>query len=340
MFSISLFLASAILTISFDARVSFMASVSKKSVGPSFDICSSRNVTISDSIIITADDSIVLKTPIRRGQTSANTTENIVVTNCVLTSSSTPLQIGTETHADIRHVIFSNCTIRNSNKGFGINVQDGATVSDIIFKNLTIETNRRHWNWWGSAEMCKFVLKKREESSRLGKIKDIVIENIIAHTRGTSTIKGHHEQPMENIRMFNTQIFMDYEDFKDKRATNALEIENVRELKIRDLSVKWSEEQIEKKWASALAIKNVNDFEIVSFAGRQGLLKSDFPAIRMENVSEGLIRESKAAANCGTFIHVSGDTSQDITVRNNNYGNAKRDFTYGNKNLKNVITRD
>src|SRR4030043_1314170 len=39
-------------------------------------ICSSRNVTVSDSVIITADDSIVLKTPLRDGQAKAGTTEN------------------------------------------------------------------------------------------------------------------------------------------------------------------------------------------------------------------------------------------------------------------------
>ena len=110
------------------------------------DICSSKNVVISDCIITTADDAIVLKAIARNGK-KANPVENVTVTNCVLTSSSTPLMIGTETEADIRHVIFSNCVIRNSNKGFGINVQDGATVSDIIFSNLSIETNRRHWNW-------------------------------------------------------------------------------------------------------------------------------------------------------------------------------------------------
>ncbi len=89
------------------------------------DIVSSRNVTISDSIIETADDAIVLKTIARDGQ-PAQPTENVTVTNCVLSSSSTPLMIGTETEADIRHVLFNNCVIRNSNKGFGINVQDGA----------------------------------------------------------------------------------------------------------------------------------------------------------------------------------------------------------------------
>ena len=304
------------------------------------DICSSRNVTISDSVIITGDDSIVLKTPLRRGQERAGTTENIVVTNCVLASSSTPLMIGTETHADVRHVIFSNCTIRNSNKGFGINVQDGATVSDVLISNLTIETNRRHWNWWGSAELCKFVLKKRSDSSRLGQIRDIVIENIISHPRGTSTIKGHQDQPLENIRMTNVQIFMNPEDARDKRTTHALEIENVKGLKIRDLSVRWPEDQTEERWKSALTLKNATDFEVISFSGRQGLRDSNYPAIMLDNVSEGLIGESNATEGCGTFIQLNGEKSQNITLRNNNTKRAKKDISYGNEKLKGVIEAD
>jgi len=300
------------------------------------DICSSRNVTISDSVIITGDDSIVLKTPSRRGG-NTNVVENIVVTNCILSSSSTPLMIGTETFADIRHVIFSNCTIRNSNKGFGINVQDGAVVSDIIFHNLTIETNRRHWNWWGSAELCKFVLKKRGELSKIGKIKDIVIDNIISHPRGTSTIKGHPDQPLENFRISNVQMFMTPEDAKDKRASNAIEIENVRGLKIRNLSISWTEDQVEEKWQSALVMKKVTDFEIESFSGRQGLKNSDVPAIRMEDVSEGTIRESHATEGCSTFIRFQGQVCKDITLRNNNLKKAKKDITYENESLKKTV---
>jgi len=301
------------------------------------DICSSRNVTVSDSVIVTGDDSIVLKTPIGRGQERAYTTENIVVTNCVLTSSSTPLKIGTETHADVRHVIFSNCTIRNSNKGFGIDVRDGATVSDVLISNLTVETNRRHWNWWGSAELCKISLKKREESSRLGKIKNIVIANISSHTRGTSTIKGHQNQSLENIRMTNVQIFMNPEDAIDKRTTHALEIENVQGLKIRDLSVRWPEDQTEKKWQSAVALKNVADFEVISFSGRHGLRDNNYPAIMLDNVSEGLIGESNATEGCGTFIQLNGEKSQNITLRNNNTKRAKKDISYGNKKLKKSV---
>src|SRR5665647_1633803 len=302
------------------------------------DICSTSNVTISDSIIITADDSIVLKTPRGRGQEGPiNVVENIVVTNCILSSSSTALMIGTETFADIRNVLFNNCTIRNSNKGFGINVQDGATISNVIFSNLTIETNRRHWNWWGSAEMCKFILSKRTATSKLGKIKDIFVSNIIANTRGTSTITGHTDQALENIRLTNVQLFMNSEDAKDKRATDAIKIKGVNGLKIRDLSVNWAIDVTEEKWRSALVLKNISDFEINSFSGRQGIKNGKDPAILLDNVTDGTILDSRATEGTNVFIHLQGNTSKEITLRGNNKKKARKDISFGDEGLRKSV---
>lgn len=288
------------------------------------DICCTSNVTISDCIIETGDDAIVLKTPERRGQEKVNPVENVVVTNCILTSSSTPLMIGTETFADIRHVIFSNCTIRNSNKGFGINVQDGATVSNIIFRNLTVETGRRHWNWWGSAELFKFRLSRRSDNSKLGKIRDIVVDTVVSHPMGTSTVKGHPDQPVENIRFKNVQIFMTREDAIDKRSSHAVMIRDVKGLSIKDMTVRWDDQNLEEGWKNALVLENVSDFEIREFSGRQGLIKSDNPAILLKNISEGLIAESKAEAGCSTFIKVSKDDRKNLVLRNNNTSKAKK----------------
>jgi polygalacturonase len=169
------------------------------------DIVSSSNVLISDSIIETADDAICLKTFADRSDESEppiRPCENITVNNCILTSSSTPMMIGTETHADIRHVLFSNIIVRRSNKVFGINVQDGAEVSDVRFVNVTFDTNRRHWNWWGSAEVMKFVLKKRTPQSRLGRIRDITIDGAQGtrhvtrgRPRGAQVGEPHRRQP-------------------------------------------------------------------------------------------------------------------------------------------------
>ncbi len=292
------------------------------------DICSTSNVTISDSVITTGDDCIVLKTPLKRDTGKVNPMQNVVVTNCVLSSSSAPLKIGTETFGDIKHVIFSNCTIRNSNKGFAIDVLDGATVSDVIFSHLTIETNRRHWNWWGSAELCKFALKKRSEDSKLGKIKNIIIDTVISYVRGTSIIIGHPDQPLENIKMNNVQIFMNPEDSSDKRVSDALIIENVNGLKINDLRVKWAEDETEPTWKSALVLKNVIDFEIRSFSGRQGLKDSAIPAIFLDKISEGLIAESRAESGCSTFIQLKEKEKANLTLLDNISVKAKKDISY------------
>ena len=277
------------------------------------DIVSSRNVTISDSIIETADDAIVLKAIARDGQ-PARPVENVTVTNCVLTSSSTALMIGTETQADIRHVLFNNCVIRNSNKGFGINVQDGAVVSDVIVSNLTVETARRHWNWWGSAELCKLVLKKRTPASKLGAIRDITVSNVIARVRGTSTIVGHPERPIENVRLSNINLTMLPENAPDKRADDALFIESARGVRIRDLSVRWGEEETEPKWRSALVLRKVSDFDVDGFEGRQGLPSSNASPILVEDVDRGVIRNSEATEGSRRLVHVGGVAARDVTV--------------------------
>ena len=293
--------------------VSIYSDLEKGVNADGIDIVSSRNVTISDSIIETADDAIVLKAIARDGR-PARPTENVTVTNCILTSSSTALMIGTETEADVRHVLFNNCVIRNSNKGFGINVQDGATVSDVVVSNLTIETGRRHWNWWGGAEMCKFILKKRTPASRLGTIRDIVVDAIVAHPRGTSTITGHAERPIENLRLSNIDIAMLAEDAVDKRATDALRLEHARGVRIRDLSVRWAEDATEPKWASALVLRHVTGFDVDGFSGRQGLRDGSHPAILLDGAADGTVRNPRTTAGCRRLVHVSGPSTRNVTI--------------------------
>jgi hypothetical protein len=300
------------------------------------DIVSSRNVTISDSIIETADDAIVLKTISRDGQ-PAQPTENVTVTNCVLASSSCALMIGTETEADIRHVLFTNCVIRNSNKGFGINVQDGAVVSDVIYRGLTIETNRRHWNWWGSAEMCKFILKKRTPAARLGTIRDISIADVIAHPRGTSTIVGHAERPIENVRLTGVELEMLPENAADKRATHAIRFENVRGLRVRDLSVRWTSEGAEPKWSSAMVLRRATDFAIDGFAGRQGRVAAEDAAIVLDEAVDGTIASARGSSGCRRLVHVQGDGTRAISIKDSRLPEGGTVVTYAQERLRRVV---
>jgi hypothetical protein len=165
--------------------------------------------------------------------------------------------IGTETLADIRHVLFSNIVVRDSNRVFGINVQDGATVSDVRFQNVTFETRRRHWNWWGSAEVFKFVLKKRSADSPLGRIENVTIDGAQGVARGTSLIAGDADRPLQNITIQNLRIKMLPEERPDKRTTHAIVIERVDGLTLRNIDVDWDDQSPEPAWGSALVLRDI-----------------------------------------------------------------------------------
>ena len=256
------------------------------------DIVSSSNVLISDSIITTADDAICLKSEAMRNRSGANTsrpvrpTENVTVSNSILSSSSTAMVIGTETYADIRHVLFSNIVVRNSNRAFGINVQDGGTVSDVRFENVTFELNRRHWNWWGSAEVFKFVLKKRTPESPLGRIENITIDGAQGTARGTSLVAGHVDRPLKNITIEGLRVKMLAENQPDKRATDAIVIERVDGLTLRDVKVDWDDRPAEPSWGSALVLRDIDGLEMNGFRGRSGSRDASVPTVRKERVKE------------------------------------------------------
>jgi polygalacturonase len=265
--------------------VSIYSDLEKGVNADGIDIVSTSNVAISDSTIVTADDAIVLKSQVWRGNGAAKPVENITVTNCILTSSSTPMMIGTETNADIRHVVFSHIVVRDSNKVFGINVQDGATVSDVRFHDVTFETNRRHWNWWGSAEVFQFVLKKRTPESRLGRIENITIDGAQGTARGTSIASGFAERPIRNLVIEGLRLKMLPENKPDQRATDALVFDRVDGLTLRNVEVEWDEQAPEPAWGSALALTDVDRLQLEGFIGNAG--RRGLPAVRRERVREG-----------------------------------------------------
>ena len=90
-----------------------------------------------------------------------------------------------------------------------------------------MDSRRREWNWWGDAETFKFVFKQRKPASRLGAIRDVVIDNVISHARGTSTMTGDAERPLENVTISNLQMVMAAENTPDKRATDAIQVAGV-----------------------------------------------------------------------------------------------------------------
>lgn len=281
------------------------------------DIDGCSDVMISDCHIATGDDAICLKSTNRDGRYTS--CENITVTNCTLTSSSAALKIGTETFGDFKNIVFSNCVISNSNRAIGIFVRDGGMVDHVIFSNLTIECKRKHFNWWGSGDAIRFVILKRRPGSKLGSIHNILIKDVMAHVQGTSLIAGHGDKNIGNISLSNVQLLMNPESLPDKRATHALQVNGVTNLHMTDVRVQWDTIATEKAWQSALHIAKVGELTIEGFKGRQGLLNEKFPAIDLQAIGKGVIRNSSTAPGTTNSLFVDEASKKGIHLFNNEF---------------------
>lgn len=280
------------------------------------DIDGCRNVTISDCIVETGDDAIVLKTTALHGE--SRSCENITVSNCVLQSSSTALKLGTESHADFRYISFSNCVIRNSNRGMSIVIRDGAVAENIQFNNISIECSRRHFNWWGNADPIWLVVLKRRPDSRVGQIRNVTFNNIMAHGMGTSKLEGFEGKPLENIRMNNVQFFMYAENYIDKRADDAFRASRVNDLWLTDISVKWDTTAIEPLWRNAFTFENVNKAVLNRLSGTNAPTgKGSF--VELKNTSDIRIENCLPASDTKSFLKYDKKENGKVVLVNNNF---------------------
>ena len=118
--------------------------------GDGIDIDHSKKVRIANCYIESGDDCICLKN--RREYEQYGPCQDIVVTNCVMTSRSCAVKIGSENMDSISRVLFDNCIITDSNRGIGIQNRDEGTVTDVTFSNMTVDCHLFSDVWWGKSE--------------------------------------------------------------------------------------------------------------------------------------------------------------------------------------------
>ncbi len=149
----------------------------------------SSNVRILGCHIECADDCICLKSS--KGNMEYGPTENILISDCTLISTSAALKIGTEGTGDFRNVIVRSVCISKSNRGISIQIRDGGNVENVIFSDIMIETRRFSPSFWGSAEPISISSVDRDENTQSGTIRNIRFENITARGENGVFIFGN-----------------------------------------------------------------------------------------------------------------------------------------------------
>lgn len=160
-----------------------------------------RHVRITNCHIESADDCIVLKT------TDANRhygpCEDILISGCTLASTSAAIKIGTESVSDFRDIVITNCSIYDSNRGISFQLRDEGNVENVIISDCMIRTRQASSCWWGCGEPINIASINRKEEIPSGKIRGVIISNVICRGEGSIYIAGKKESPIEDLVMEN-----------------------------------------------------------------------------------------------------------------------------------------
>jgi hypothetical protein len=178
------------------------------------DIDGCRRFILSNAVFDTDDDAVVLKS------TGPAAAEDVVITNCIVSSSCNAIKAGTESTGGFKNISISNCIIkpsRDKNKpiygqpggitGISLEITDGGTMEGVTISNITIE---------GTA--CPLYIRLGNRARKymagipqppVGKMRDISINNLVAYGTGNycSSITGIPGHFVENVSLSHIQLY-------------------------------------------------------------------------------------------------------------------------------------
>lgn len=177
------------------------------------DIDGCRRFMLSNSVFDTDDDAIVLKS------TGAAATEDVVITNCIVSSFCNAIKAGTESTGGFKNISISNCIVKPSRHerpiygnahgiaALSLEIVDGGAMEGVSISNITI-----------SGSNCPLYVRLGNRARKhtaaapappAGTMKNIVINNITAYNTGNycSSITGIPGHYVENISLSNIQFF-------------------------------------------------------------------------------------------------------------------------------------
>lgn len=239
----------------------------------------SRNVRILGCHITCGDDCICLKSTI--GNMKYGHTENILISDCTLISTSAALKIGTEGSGNFRNILMQNCIISNSNRGISIQIRDEGNVENVSFQNIMIQTRRFAECWWGCAEPIAITVADRDKNTSAGKISGIRFSNIFCDSENGVLVHGMPENCVEDIFFEKVQVTLSAKskwkrgqyDLRPGLGMGIIErkspgffLENAEGVSIRDCRVKFQGDDL-ADFAQAIYAKNCRDLSLERFKG-------------------------------------------------------------------------
>ncbi len=271
---------------------------------------SCKYVHISNCHISVGDDCITIKSgkdiP---GRTKAAPAENYTITNCTMLAGHGGVVIGSEMSGDVRKITISNCVFDGTDRGIRIKTARGrgGVVEEIRVDNIIMKDIRQQ-----AIVLDMQYTKTQPEpvSERTPKFRNIHLSNITAQTNEAIYINGLAEMPVEDIS-FNDMQF-DAQKGASIKEASGIEFHNVR---------------ITAKEGSALKAENVNGLVIDGVRALSPIV--DGAPIDLKNVQKVYVYNCNVDRESGLFLHVSGDKTSKVVIKNNNLQYVMRPLLKG-----------
>src|SRR4051812_34005399 len=249
--------------------------------------------------------------------------EQVVVTNCRLSSASAAIKFSEGNRVAIRDIRVVDSLFNNVNRGLALNNTLGGAISNIVFSNLVINCSRGDWFWAGDGQPFRLRITRLSEFSAEasaakepapGTIKNVTIQNVIAHAKGSSLFHGHAESWLDGIKLENIKLYVSTDPTAPFDITeNALDFRHAKNVLVKNVEVIWEQPAL-KAWKSAVSIDDASKVEINGLIARGAWREERAPAVLLKQVTGATLRDCRAAEGTQTFLEVKGAKSQDIIL--------------------------
>jgi len=240
-----------------------------------------QDVEIRRCDITCGDDAIVIKAT--RQTNDFGPSANITIRDCVLRTQDSGLKIGTETTGDIHDILFERCRIVTGSRGLTIQLRDEGSVSNVVFRDIRFTACYYSDPWWGRGEAISFTAIPRTNTTRLGAIRNVLVQNVTGRAENSVRVYGAGAGHLQGVRFENVAIALDrwtrypggvFDNRPTKvfdpivrHGTPGFSLVNADNVTLKDCSVRWGGNRPDY-FTHALEATGVTDLRLTGFRGQ------------------------------------------------------------------------
>ena len=165
-----------------------------------------RQLTVKGSGVQTGGDAIAVSGFLNFRTTQAVSSQNIVISNCSLQSSSTAIDIQSLDQSSIAGVEVSYTNILPSGRGVGIMLRNAGSLYNITFNNVYIESKLGFGSQETNGEPIHISAVAGADSVKLGVISNVAFNNVFCVGENQILLYGSAQSMLKNIQ-FNDVVF-------------------------------------------------------------------------------------------------------------------------------------